>query len=104
MMSPIWTSFPVMIFSRSTTPTIKPGHLGRLTTNQSAAIVLAGIRNALNHFFGDGGIKHTRCQIIHEEQRSGSLNGNVVHTVIYEVCADSGVQVHLEGDLQLRAY
>ncbi len=31
------------------------------------------------------------------------MNGDIVHAVIYQVCADRGMQVHLERDLQLCA-
>ena len=63
--------FPVMMLSRSTTPTnearqvvfairIEAGHFGSFAANQRAAVVLAGFGNALDDFFGY--LRLERCQ------------------------------------------
>jgi hypothetical protein len=40
----------------------------------------------------------------HEEQRRRPLHCNVVDAMIHQIGADGRMQVHLERDLQLRAY
>jgi len=83
---------------------IEAWHLGGLAADQRAAVVFAGIGNAFNHFLGDLGLQLAGGEIVHEEQRSGALDGDVIDAMIDQVGSDGGVQPHFEGNLQLRSH
>ena len=83
---------------------IETWHFGRLSANQRAAIVLAGIGNALDYFFGDRWFKLSGCQIIHEEQRGGALHGDVVDAMVDEVPANRGVEAHFKGNFEFGSH
>ncbi len=83
---------------------VEAGHLGSLAADQRAAIVLAGIGNAGDHFLGDFGLQLAGGEVVHEEHGRRALHGNVVDAVVHQISADGVVQVHLEGDLQLGAH
>ena len=83
---------------------VEAGHFGGFAANQRAAIVLAGIGDALDHFFGDVRLELAGGKVVHEEQRGGALHCDVVHTMVDQVRTHGVVKVHLESDFKLGAY
>ena len=65
--------------------------------------MLAGFGNAFDNFFGDRAVEFAGSEVIHKEHRRGALHCNVVNAVVYQIGADRVMDVHLEGQLELRA-
>ena len=83
---------------------IEARHLGGFPADQGTAVVLAGFGQAFNDFLGDFRLDLARGQVVHEEERRGALHRDVVDAMIDQVGADGVMDVHLEGDFQLRAH
>ena len=82
---------------------IEARHLRGLAADECAAIVFAGFRQSLDHFFGDRAVEFARGEVIHEEHGRGALHCNIVDAVIHQIGADRVMNVHLEGQFELRA-
>src|SRR4051812_20615893 len=82
---------------------IESRHLRGFAADQSTAGFLARTSNP----FHDGDdyirIELSGCDVIHEEERPGSLHQNVVDAVIHQVAANRIVTIHHDRHLQLCA-
>src|SRR5947209_3480858 len=83
---------------------IKAGHLGRLAADQRTSVMAAGFGNSFNNLFRNIRLQAAGRQVVHEEERTGPLNGNVVHAMVGKVAAYGMVQPHYEGDFQFGSH
>ncbi len=106
---------PVMSFSLSTTPTIKParsyspigikaGHLRRFAADESASVGPAGLGQAGNHLFRHLIFEFAGGEVVQEEERRCALYRDVVHAVVHQIGAHGVMGSKLEGDLELGAH
>jgi len=82
---------------------IEPGHLGGLAAQQRTAVLFARFAQAGDHLFENGGVKARGPDVIHEKQRRGPLDKDVVNAVIDDILADGVVALGQRGDLELGA-
>ena len=82
---------------------IEAGHFGGFAADEGAAVVLAGIGEAGDNFFGDFRFEFAGGEVVHEEHGRGALHGDVVDAVVDQVAADRVVEVHFEGDFEFGA-
>ena len=83
---------------------IEAGHLSGLAANEGAAVVLAGVGETFDHFFGDALLEFANSEVVHEKHGRGALHSDVINAMINQVGADSVVHVHFKGELQLGAH
>jgi hypothetical protein len=83
---------------------IKTRHFSRLATEKSHVVFLASFAKTGNYTFEDDGINFSRADIIHEEQRLGTLNEDIVNAVVYDILSDGVVLVHYGGNFELSAH
>ena len=82
---------------------IEAGHLGGFPADEGAVVGAAGGGEAFDDLLEDGGLELAAGQVVEEEERRGTLDGDVVDAVVDEVGADGGVDAELEGELELGA-
>src|SRR5215472_6497720 len=82
---------------------IEAGHLRGLAADQGATVVPAGLGDSFHDLLGNVRVEPAGRQVVHKEQRSGSLHSNVVNAVVYQVSADRVVYPHHESDFELGA-
>src|SRR5256885_1718680 len=82
-------------------PGIKTRHLGGLAANQGTAVVAAGLGDSFDNLLGNLRVKSPCSQVIHEEERSCALYGDVVDAMVHQVATHGVMKVHHEGNFQL---
>ncbi len=80
---------------------VEAGHLRGFAADEGAAVGAAGIGEAGDDLFGDFAVEAAGGQVIEEEERRGSLDGNIVDAVVDEVGADGVMDAQMEGELEL---
>ena len=81
---------------------VKARHLGGLATDQGHAILLAREANPAYHLGSDLRVEPTDGKIVQEEQRGGTLDGDVVDAMVDQALAHAIVAVCGERNLELR--
>ena len=82
---------------------VEARHLRGLAAEQRAAVVVAGLREALDDLLRDVRRQPAGREVIEKEQRRRALHEDVVDAVIDEIGADGAVPVRHERDLELGA-
>jgi hypothetical protein len=82
---------------------IHAGHFCRLTTDQGAAVFHARPSNASDDKAADFGVQFPNSEVVKEKKRLGTLDGDVVDTVIDQIFAYGVVAAGSERDFQFRA-
>ena len=114
MTSPARIDLPVMSFLRETAHDgadeivlahgIETRHLRGLAAEKRHLVLLARLAEAAHDLLELLGVDLRRAHVVHEEQRLGALNEDVVHAVVDDVLADGIVLAHHRGHLQLGAH
>ena len=80
---------------------IESGYLCGLSAEQGTAGGLAGVDETGDDLLDDVGIEVAGGEVVHEVERGGTLDGDVVDAVVDEIGTDGGVEAELGGELEL---
>ena len=79
-------------------------HLRRLSTQQRASGVAAGLGHAFDQLRENVRVEAAGGEVVEEEQGPRAGGGDVVHAVVDDVDADAAVLSRRDGDLDLRPH
>ena len=106
---------PSTILLLSTTPTTKPGeivfpyfvearHFGGLTAQKGTARLTTTYSNAFDNFGDDLRNHPASSDVVHEKQRRGTLNQDVVDAVRNQIATYGMVDASDKGDLEFGSH
>ena len=83
---------------------VEIGHLRGLSPEQRTAVRATGGGEARDHARHGVRVKHAAGDVVHEDERPGAFDEDVVDAVVHEIGAHRVVPVGHEGDLELRPH